>query len=63
MDTFSVTLCRITPMSSLTTTAYLVLPTHSSSPHIIRMIELRRMRWVGIIAWTKEKMNAYRVLV
>jgi hypothetical protein len=34
-----------------------------SSPNIIRMIMLRRMRWVGNVAWMWEKRNAYRLLV
>jgi hypothetical protein len=35
----------------------------SSSPSIIRMIKLRRMRWVGHLAQMGEKMNRYRLLV
>jgi hypothetical protein len=34
-----------------------------SSPSIIRMIKLRRMRWAGHVARMGEKMNAYRILV
>jgi hypothetical protein len=34
-----------------------------SSPNIIRMIKLRRIRWVGHVARMGEKLNAYRVLV
>jgi hypothetical protein len=34
-----------------------------SSPSIIRMIESRRMRWVGHIARIGAKRNAYRLLV
>jgi hypothetical protein len=34
-----------------------------SSPHIIRMIKSRRMRWVGHEARMVEKRNAYRILV
>jgi hypothetical protein len=34
-----------------------------SSLSIIRMIELRRMRWTGHIARIGEKSNAYRLLV
>jgi hypothetical protein len=34
-----------------------------SSPKIIRMIKLRRMRWAGHVAGTGPKMNAYRILV
>jgi hypothetical protein len=30
-----------------------------SSPSIIRMIELRRMKWVGYVARIGEKWNAY----
>jgi hypothetical protein len=34
-----------------------------SLPSIIRIIKLRRMRWVGHVALTGEKRNAYRLLV
>jgi hypothetical protein len=34
-----------------------------SSPSIIRIINSRRMRWVGHVARTEEKRNAYRLLV
>jgi hypothetical protein len=34
-----------------------------SSPSIIRMIKLRRMRWTGHVARMGEKTNAYRILV
>jgi hypothetical protein len=34
-----------------------------SSPGIIRMIKLRRMRWVGHVARMEEKRNMYRLLV
>jgi hypothetical protein len=34
-----------------------------SSPSIIRMIRLRRMRWAGHVARMGEKRNAYRILV
>jgi hypothetical protein len=34
-----------------------------SSPNIIRMIKLRRMRWAGHVARKREKRNAYRILV
>jgi hypothetical protein len=34
-----------------------------SSPSIIGMIKSRRMRWVGHVARTGEKRNAYRILV
>jgi hypothetical protein len=34
-----------------------------SSPSIIRIIKLRRMRWVGHVAWVGEKRNACRLLV
>jgi hypothetical protein len=34
-----------------------------SSPSIIRMIKLRRMRWTGHVARMGEKWNAYRILV
>jgi hypothetical protein len=34
-----------------------------SSPSIIRIIKLRRMRWVGHVARMGEKRNAYRLLV
>jgi hypothetical protein len=34
-----------------------------SSPSIIRMIESRRMRWVGHVARMEEKRNAYTILV
>jgi hypothetical protein len=34
-----------------------------SSPNIIRIIKSRRMRWVGHVARTGGKKNAYRLLV
>jgi hypothetical protein len=34
-----------------------------SSPNIIRMIKLRRMRWEGNVARIGEKRNAYRILL
>jgi hypothetical protein len=34
-----------------------------ASPHIIRMIKSRRMRWVWHVARMWENRNAYRVLV
>jgi hypothetical protein len=34
-----------------------------SSPSIIRIIKVRRMRWAGHVARMGEKMNAYRLLV
>jgi hypothetical protein len=34
-----------------------------SSPSIIRIIKLRRMRWVGHVARIGAKRNAYRILV
>jgi hypothetical protein len=34
-----------------------------SSPNIIRMIKLRRMRWPGHVARMRETRNAYRILV
>jgi hypothetical protein len=34
-----------------------------SSPSIIRMIKLRRMRWAGHVARIEEKRNGYRILV
>jgi hypothetical protein len=34
-----------------------------SSPNIIRIIKLRRMRWVSHVARMGEKRNAYRLLV
>jgi hypothetical protein len=34
-----------------------------SSPHIIRVIKLRRMRWAGHVAHMGEKRGAYRILV
>jgi hypothetical protein len=34
-----------------------------SSPSIIRMIKLRRMRWSLPVARMREKRNAYRILV
>jgi hypothetical protein len=34
-----------------------------SSPSIIRMIKLRRMRWTGHVAHVGVKGNAYRILV
>jgi hypothetical protein len=35
----------------------------NSSPSIIRIIKLRRMRWEGLAARMGEKRNAYRLLV
>jgi hypothetical protein len=34
-----------------------------SSPSIIRIIKLRRLRWAGHVAGMGEKRNAYRLLV
>jgi hypothetical protein len=34
-----------------------------SLPNIIRMIKLRRMRWIGHVASMGTKRNAYRILV
>jgi hypothetical protein len=34
-----------------------------SSPHIIKIIKSRRMRWAGYIARMREMRNAYRILV
>jgi hypothetical protein len=34
-----------------------------SSPHIIRVIKPRRMRWAGPVARMREKRGAYRILV
>jgi hypothetical protein len=34
-----------------------------SSPSIIRIIKLRKMRWAGHVARMGEKMNVYRLLV
>jgi hypothetical protein len=34
-----------------------------SSPSIIRIIKVRRMRWAGNVARMVEKRNAYRLLV
>jgi hypothetical protein len=34
-----------------------------SSPSIIRIIKLRRMRWAGQVAHMGEKRNSYRLLV
>jgi hypothetical protein len=34
-----------------------------SSPSIIRIMKLRRMRWAGQVARIGEKRNAYRLLV
>jgi hypothetical protein len=34
-----------------------------SSPSIIRMIKLRRLRWAGYVVQIGEKRNAYRILV
>jgi hypothetical protein len=34
-----------------------------SSPNIIRVIKVRRMRWVGHVARMGEKRNAYRLLL
>jgi hypothetical protein len=44
---------------------YYVMELHNlySSPSIIRMIKLRRMRWAGHVARMEEKRNAYRILV
>jgi hypothetical protein len=39
------------------------LHTLYSSPYFIRVIEARRMRWVGHAAQMGEKRNAYKVLV
>jgi hypothetical protein len=39
------------------------LPDLHSSPSIIRMMDLRRMRWTGHVARMGEKRNAYRLLV
>jgi len=33
------------------------------SPSVIHVIKSRRMKWVGHVACTEEKGNAYRVLV
>jgi hypothetical protein len=33
-----------------------------SSPSIIRIIKLRRMKWVGHVARMREKRNVYRLL-
>jgi len=33
------------------------------SPNIVRVIKLRRMRWVGYVARVEEKRGVYRVLV
>jgi hypothetical protein len=34
-----------------------------SSPDIIRIIKLRKMRWAGHVAQMRETRNAYRILV
>ena len=34
-----------------------------SSPHVMRVVELRQMTWVGHVARMGEKVNTYRVLV
>jgi hypothetical protein len=34
-----------------------------SSPNIIRVIKLRRMRWAGQVACMGKKRGAYRILV
>jgi hypothetical protein len=34
-----------------------------SSPHIIRQVKSRRMRWVGHVAHMGEERNVYRVLI
>jgi hypothetical protein len=34
-----------------------------SSPNIIRIIKIRRMRWAGHVARMGEKRNIYRILV
>jgi hypothetical protein len=34
-----------------------------SSPSIIRIIKVRRMRWAGHVARMREKRNTYRLLV
>jgi hypothetical protein len=34
-----------------------------SSPNIIRMIKLRRMRWAGHVARMGERRNTYRILM
>jgi hypothetical protein len=34
-----------------------------SSPNIVRVIKLRRMRWAGHVARMGEKRGAYRILV
>jgi hypothetical protein len=34
-----------------------------SSPSIIRMIKLRRLRWAGYVALVRAKRNAWRILV
>jgi hypothetical protein len=34
-----------------------------SAPSIIRMINSRRMRWVGHVARMREQKNAYKILV
>jgi hypothetical protein len=35
----------------------------SSTPSIIRIIKMRRMRWVGHVARMGEKKNVYRLLI
>ena len=34
-----------------------------SSPNIIRILKLRRLRWAGLVARMEQSRNAYRVLV
>jgi hypothetical protein len=34
-----------------------------SSPSIIRVLKLRRMRWAGHVARMRERRNAYRILL
>jgi hypothetical protein len=34
-----------------------------SSPSIIRIVKLRKMRWAGHVTWIGEKRNAYSLLV
>jgi hypothetical protein len=31
-------------------------------PNVVRMIKLRRMRWVGHVAWVGEVTDAYKIL-
>jgi hypothetical protein len=35
----------------------------NSSPNIVQVIKLRRMRWVGRVAWMGEERGVYSVLV